>query len=89
MWRCCNVFSIDMKINVLKGERYEVNPEEISVTFKDVKGVDEAMQELKDIVDFLQDPEKFSRLGAKLPKGQMEAHSNCFFLMKMQKFCRC
>ena len=29
----------DMKINVLKGERYEVNPEDISVTFDDVKGV--------------------------------------------------
>ena len=31
--------SIGMKINVLKGDRFEVNPEEISVTFDDVKGV--------------------------------------------------
>jgi len=34
----CQIF-IGMKINVLKGERFEVNPEEISVTFDDVKGV--------------------------------------------------
>lgn len=59
----------NMKISVLKGERFEVNPEEISVTFDDVKGMDEAKQELKDIVEFLRDPEKFKVLGAKLPKG--------------------
>lgn len=59
----------DMKISVLKGERFEVNPEEITVTFDDVKGMDEAKQELKDIVEFLRDPEKFKALGAKLPKG--------------------
>lgn len=59
----------NMKISVLKGERFEVNPEEISVTFDDVKGMDEAKQELKDIVEFLRDHEKFKALGAKLPKG--------------------
>lgn len=58
-----------MKINVLKGERFEVNPEEINVTFDDVKGVDEAKQELADIVEYLRDPDKFRALGAKLPKG--------------------
>lgn len=58
-----------MKINVLKGERFEVNPEEINVTFDDVKGVDEAKQELTDIVEYLRDPQKFRALGAKLPKG--------------------
>jgi ATP-dependent metalloprotease len=58
-----------MKINVLKGDKFEVNPEEMTVTFDDVKGVDEAKQELSDIVDYLKNPEKFKVLGAKLPKG--------------------
>ncbi|XP_050426443.1 ATP-dependent zinc metalloprotease YME1L [Adelges cooleyi] len=47
----------------------EVNSEEITVTFNDVKGVDEAKQELRDIVEFLKHPAKFSALGGKLPKG--------------------
>lgn len=47
----------------------EVDPEEIHVTFDDVKGADEAKQELKDVVEFLKNPEKFSNLGGKLPKG--------------------
>jgi len=59
----------NIKINVLKGEKFEVNPEEIAVTFDDVKGVDEAKQELSDIVDYLRNPDKFKALGAKLPKG--------------------
>ncbi|XP_041372090.1 ATP-dependent zinc metalloprotease YME1L-like [Gigantopelta aegis] len=54
---------------VLNRDQFEVNPEEISVTFNDVKGADEAKQELQDIVQFLSDPEKFTSLGAKLPKG--------------------
>jgi len=47
----------------------EVDPEEINVTFDDVKGCDEAKQELKEVVEFLKSPEKFSNLGGKLPKG--------------------
>ncbi|KAF2885394.1 hypothetical protein ILUMI_20792 [Ignelater luminosus] len=51
------------------GNQVEVDPEEIHVTFDDVKGADEAKQELKDVVEFLKNPEKFSSLGGKLPKG--------------------
>ena len=41
------------------------------ITFFDVAGIDEAKQELEEIVDFLKDPKKFSRLGGKIPKGCM------------------
>ncbi|XP_016930487.3 ATP-dependent zinc metalloprotease YME1L isoform X1 [Drosophila suzukii] len=51
------------------GNQVEVDPEEINVTFDDVKGCDEAKQELKEVVEFLKSPEKFSNLGGKLPKG--------------------
>ena len=47
----------------------EIAPEDIDVTFDDVKGCDEAKQELRDVVEFLMNPDKFSALGGKLPKG--------------------
>jgi len=45
------------------------NPEQQKITFKDVAGVDEAKEELKEIIEFLKDPGKFRKLGGKIPKG--------------------
>jgi len=42
---------------------------EVKVTFEDVAGVDEAKEELREVIEFLKTPEKFSRLGGKIPKG--------------------
>lgn len=47
----------------------EVKPEDVQVTFDDVRGMDEAKLEVEEIVSYLRDPEKYSRLGGRLPKG--------------------
>ena len=39
------------------------------ITFKNVAGVDEAKEELEEIIEFLKEPKKFERLGGKIPKG--------------------
>jgi cell division protease FtsH len=46
-------------------------PEKKKVTLADVAGIDEAEEELKEIVEFLKSPDKFQRLGGKMPKGCM------------------
>ncbi|KUJ95499.1 MAG: ATP-dependent zinc metalloprotease FtsH [Desulfonauticus sp. 38_4375] len=46
-----------------------ITQEEIRVTFADVAGVEEAKEELQEVVDFLSNPKKFTRLGGRIPKG--------------------
>jgi len=46
-----------------------VNPEKTKVTFDDVAGVDEAKQEVMEIIEYLKNPEKFRRVGGRVPRG--------------------
>lgn len=43
----------------------------VKVTFEDVAGLDEAKEEVQEIVEFLKNPSKFTRLGGKIPKGAL------------------
>src|SRR6185503_10362508 len=43
--------------------------EDIGVTFDDAAGIDEAVEEVREVVDFLRAPEKYQRLGGRIPKG--------------------
>ncbi len=45
------------------------SPEQPKITFRDVAGVDEAVEELQEIKEFLENPKKFQALGARIPKG--------------------
>ena len=46
-----------------------MNEDKNKITFKDVAGVDEAKEELHEIIEFLKEPQKFNKLGGKIPKG--------------------
>lgn len=48
-----------------------VAPEDVDVNFSDVAGVDEAVEELREFVEFLRTPEKFQALGGRIPKGAL------------------
>jgi cell division protease FtsH len=52
-----------------KSKATEVKPETIGVTYKDVGGADEAIGELREIIQFLKTPGQFARLGGRIPKG--------------------
>jgi cell division protease FtsH len=55
--------------NFGKSQARRVDPEKIRVTFADVAGIDEAKAELSEIVDFLRTPERYGRLGGRMPHG--------------------
>jgi cell division protease FtsH len=55
--------------NFGRSQARRVDPEKIRVTFDDVAGIDEAKAELTEIVDFLREPEKYGRLGGRMPHG--------------------
>jgi cell division protease FtsH len=55
------------------GRQKRVDPETIRVTFDDVAGIDEVEAEINEVVDFLKNPEKYRRLGARAPKGVLLA----------------
>ena len=52
-----------------KSKAREVDEESPKITFEDVAGIKEAKEELEEIKEFLKDPEKFNKMGAKIPKG--------------------
>jgi len=55
------------------GKQKRVDPETVRVTFDDVAGIDEVEAEINEVVDFLKDPAKYRRLGARSPKGVLLA----------------
>src|SRR5256885_69782 len=57
------------RIPALESKAKEADREASPVTFEDVAGVDEAKEEVKEIVDFLREPERFSAIGGRIPKG--------------------
>ncbi len=59
--------------NFGRSQARRVDPTQIRITFKDVAGIDEAKAELSEIVDFLRNPERYGRLGGRMPHGVLLA----------------
>jgi cell division protease FtsH len=57
------------RIPTLESKAREADPEATGVTFADVAGVDEAKEEVRELVDFLREPGRFSAIGGRIPKG--------------------
>ena len=57
--------------NIGKTQGKLINKEDVKVTFKDVAGLEEAKEEITEIVDFLKSPGKYTKLGGKIPRGAM------------------
>jgi cell division protease FtsH len=57
------------RIPALESKTREADKESSTVTFADVAGVDEAKEEVKELVDFLRDPSRFAAIGGRIPKG--------------------
>lgn len=55
--------------NIGKSNAQSIKPENVKVSFKDVAGCDEAKREIMEFVEFLKSPARFTKLGAKIPKG--------------------
>ncbi|MGO3065527.1 MAG: ATP-dependent zinc metalloprotease FtsH, partial [Brevibacterium linens] len=68
-WFLISQMSGGKMMNFGKSKAKLVNKENPDVTFTDVAGVDEALEELEEIKEFLAEPEKFKAVGAKIPKG--------------------
>ena len=56
-------------MNFARSKAKMQDPSKQNITFKDVAGVEEAKEELQDVIKFLKNPKKFQKLGGKLPKG--------------------
>src|SRR5690554_5418279 len=69
VWMLRRVNPVQGVMTVGKNRARIVGEEGTGVTFRDVAGAEEAKQELVEVVEFLRTPEKFARLGAKIPKG--------------------
>lgn len=67
MMRRLNGAGSPMQFGRSRGRLYAM--EDLGVTFNDVAGIDEAVEEVKEIVDFLRSPERYQRLGGRIPKG--------------------
>lgn len=61
--------SFGKTLEEMMGGNYQVKPAQSDVRFTDVAGIDEEMEQLKEIVDFLKHPEKYTLMGARIPKG--------------------